>query len=191
MPEFCDSAICRYQLRAQPFLNAIARAIRDHQGARDFLLDGTEYASAYRGADVLWHEQWKARDAANVMKCAFWSNYWSNPCASCDCRIDDSVSMEIDALFFLRRAEGKTLAIHVEIKRDGEPLSVGQAEAYRPRAACYRDRRRIRNGVLPHDHYIAVLFCGTGTDIAVAQRHFDRVIMHDSARAIFSAYPTK
>jgi hypothetical protein len=78
--------------------------------------------------------------------------------------------MEIDAMFFLQNAEGKTLAVHVEMKRDREPLSIGQAEAYRPRAECYRDQRRVRKGLLPHDHFMTVLFCGTGTDIPSIER---------------------
>ena len=76
------------------------------------------------------------RDRTDSLKCPFWANYWYEPCRSCDCRIDKSVSMEIDAIFFLRNAEGYTIAVHIEMKRDRKPLSIGQAEAYRPRAAC-------------------------------------------------------
>jgi len=97
--------------------------------------------------------------------------------------------MEIDAMFFLKNAEGKTLAIHIEMKRDREFLSIGQAEAYRPRAACYRDQRRMRKGLLAHDHFVTVLFCGIGTDIPWIERHFDRVILHESARDMFPDYP--
>jgi hypothetical protein len=50
--------------------------------------------------------------------------------------------MEIDAMFFLRNAKGKKLAIHIEMKCDGEPLKIGQAEAYRPRAVCFQEERR-------------------------------------------------
>lgn len=190
MPEFYDQGTCRYQLAAQPYLAAIARGVRSNSASRAFMLNGTEYAKAYAEADVLWREQWSRRDAANSMKCPFWSNYWSEPCQSCDCRINKSVSMEIDAMFFLH-STGKTLAIHVEMKRDGEALRHGQAEAYRPRAACYRDQRRVRAGVLPHDHFVTVLFCGRGTDISEAEHYFDRVITHESARTIFPDYPAK
>lgn len=83
-----------------------------------FLLDGTEYAQAYADAEPLWEEQWKKRDPTDSMTCPFWSNYWYEPCQSCDCRIDKSVSMEIDAMFFLRNSVGKTMALHIEMKRD-------------------------------------------------------------------------
>jgi hypothetical protein len=97
--------------------------------------------------------------------------------------------MEIDAMFFLRNTKGNILAIHIEMKRDGEPLSIGQAEAYRPRAACYHDQRRTRKGLLAHDHFMTVLFCGTGTDMRFVKEHFDRVISHTSARSVFPGYP--
>ncbi|MGA7674931.1 MAG: hypothetical protein WCA78_07755 [Rhizomicrobium sp.] len=189
MPEFYDHGTCRYQLAAQPYLDAIAHGVRDSVTSRAFLLGETEYAQAYAGAEPLWREQWKRRDPTDSLKCPFWSNYWYEPCPSCNCRIDDSVSMEIDAIFFLRSTEGKTIAIHIEMKRDNEPLLHGQAEAYRPRAACYRDQRRVRKTLLEHDHFIAVIFCGIGTDIPFVERHFDRVVTHESARNAFPEYP--
>jgi hypothetical protein len=190
MPEFYKHGTCRYQKAAQPYLDAVARGIRDKPTSRAFILEGTEYAQTYAGADVLWREQWTKRDPADSMIGPFWSNYWYEPCQSCDCRIDNSVSMEIDAIFFLQNATGETLAAHIEMKRDHERLSIGQAEAYRPRAACYRDQRRTRKGVLPHDHFITVLLCGIGTDIPLAQRYFDRVILHENAQTEFPEYPT-
>jgi hypothetical protein len=188
MPEFYDGR-CAYQKRAQPYLAAIARGIRDRAASRAFLLEKTKYEHSYASAMPLWQEQWKIRDSSDSMVCPFWSNYWYEPCQSCNCRIDNSVSMEIDAMFFLRNVDSQTLAIHVEMKRDREPLSLGQAEAYRPRAACYRDQRRERKGLLPHDHFITVLFCGRGTDVSANEPFFDRVILHESARAIFPDYP--
>jgi hypothetical protein len=189
MPEFYDHSVCSYQPAAQPYLDAIARGVRNKAAARAFLLEGTEYAQAYAGAAPLWREQWNRRDPTDSNKGPFWSNYYYEPCRSCDCRIDGSVSMEIDAIFFLRNAQGKTLAVHIEMKRDHETLSIGQAEAYRPRAACYRDQRRVRRTLLAHDHFVTVLFCGIGTDIPLVERYFDRVILHDSARNVFPGYP--
>jgi hypothetical protein len=189
MPEFYDDGTCRYQQAAKPYLAAIARGVRDKAASRAFLLEGTEYAQSYADAKPLWQEQWMRRDPADSMKCPFWSNYWYGPCGSCDCRIDDSVSMEIDAMFFLQNSKRETLAVHIEMKRHREALSIGQAEAYRPRAQCYRDQRRVRKTILEHDHFITVLFCGIGTDIVLAKRYFDRVITHDKAWNAFPGYP--
>lgn len=190
MPEFYDER-CLYQKKAQPYLTAIARGVRDKATSRAFLLEKTEYEQSYVGAKPLWREQWKKRDPADFMLCPFWSNYWYEPCKSCNCRIDNSVSMEIDAMFFLQNIEGQIMAVHIEMKRDREPLSIGQAEAYRPRAVCYRDQRRVRKGLLAHDHFITVLFCGVGTDIPLVEGHFDRVILHESARNVFPEYPAE
>jgi len=188
MPEFYNQSACGFQPEAQPYLDAIARWVRDKPAARSFLLETTKFAQDYAGAKLVWDEQWERRDPKKVMICPFWSNYWYQPCRYCDCRIENSVSMEIDAIFFLRSAE-KTLAVHIELKRDGEPLSVGQAEAYRPRAACYRDQRRVRKTLLAHDEFITVLFCGLGTNILLAEQYFDRVILHEEARKVFPSYP--
>lgn len=189
MPEFYQGSSCKYQPAAQPYLDAIARGIRDSFVARQLLLRGTDFEQAYSDSDSLWLEQWKCRDPKNTMICPFWSNYCYEPCQSCDCRLDKSVSMEIDALFFLQNRLGTTIAIHVEMKRDREGLSDGQADAYRPRAKCYLEKRRVRKGVLQHDHFVTVLFCGIGTDILLANQHFDRVIFHEDARKIFVDYP--
>ena len=94
-------------------------------------------------------------------------------------------------MFFLQSTEGKRLAVHIEMKRDRESLSIGQAEAYRPRAACFRDQRRERKTLLSHDHFITVIFCGIGTDIPLIERYFDRVILHEDARNFFPEYPIR
>ncbi len=137
MPEFYADTACSYQVRAQPFLDAIARGIRDRADARNFVLRSTAFQASFDPSIPLWTEQWSARDPSNRLKCPFWANYWFNPCEGCTCRLAASVSMEIDALFFLRSPAGEGLAIHVEMKMPREPLSFGQAEAYRPRATCY------------------------------------------------------
>ena len=46
MPEFYDER-CKYQKKAQPYLAAIARGIRDKATSRAFLLERTEYEQSY------------------------------------------------------------------------------------------------------------------------------------------------
>ena len=125
MPEFYDQGSSTYQLRAQPYLDAIARGIRCDPLSRAFLLKGTEFETSYDSAESPWQAQRERREPKKEMKGPFWSNYWYKPCKSCNCRIDDSVSMEIDAIFFLRNEEQRTLVIHIEMKRDGEEESHG------------------------------------------------------------------
>ena len=187
MPEIYDGR-CKYQVKVQTNLQAIALGIRDSAECRAFLLQGTIHQDSYAKSTPLWREQWAERDPKDKMICPFWSNYWYEPCRSCSCRIDKSVSMEIDAVFFLQNADGNRLALHIEMKRDNEPLSVGQAEAYRPRASCYRDQRRQRKGLLAHDHFLTILLHGIGTDTISAKMFFDRVISHDNAKKVISGY---
>jgi len=74
MPEFYDDGICCYSSAAAPYLDSIARGVRDDAASRAFLLEGTDYALAYASAVPLWHEQWKTRDPKNSRKGPFWSN---------------------------------------------------------------------------------------------------------------------
>jgi hypothetical protein len=79
------------------------------------------------------------------------------------------------------------------MKRDIEKLDMGQAEAYRPRAACYRDERLSRP-ILKHQDFVTVLFYGKKiekTQLPFAKKHFDRTISHAEARArdVFPGYP--
>jgi hypothetical protein len=186
MREFYKDCNNGYQKVAQPYLDAVARGIRDKSTSRAFILAKTEFSLLYADAVPLWQEQWAKRVLAD---CPFWANCFYDPCQSCNCRIDGSKAMEVDGLFFLRNAHGKTIALHVEMKPDNDAFRTGQAEAYRPRATCYRDQRRRRKGVLPHDHFITILIYGTGTDIEFAKQHFDRLISHDTARKVFPGYP--
>jgi len=68
MPEFYDCGACGYQSAAQPYLDAIARGIRDDGASRKFLLEGTEYAQSFGSAKPLWRKQWDKRDPTNAMK---------------------------------------------------------------------------------------------------------------------------
>jgi hypothetical protein len=189
VPEFYERGSCTYQKAAQPYLDAIARGVRDDPLARAFLLQGTEFEESYRDCVALWDAQRQQRDPMDRMSGPFWSNYWTEPCEGCTCRIDKSVSMEIDAMFYLQNSSLQIMAVHLEMKRDRERLSLGQAQAYRPRAACYRDQRRARPKVLAHDHFLTVLVCGEGTDLGAVSPYFDRVITHPVARAMFGGYP--
>jgi hypothetical protein len=189
VPEFYDETTSKYQPNAQPYLDAIARGLRHHAEVRAFLLKNTEFEQTYADAMPLWQEHWNARDPRDKLICPFWANISHDYCKLPQCRIADSNAVEIDALFFLQNAEGRTLAMHLEMKRDHEALSKGQAESYRIRAACCRDKHFVRKGVLDHDHFITVLFYGSGTDTKKVEPHFDRVISHQEAREYVPNYP--
>lgn len=75
MPEFYNKCNCKYQLKAQPYLDAIALGLRDNPKARSFLIRGTDQYLEYENATILWREQWQKRDPRDKMKSPFWSNY--------------------------------------------------------------------------------------------------------------------
>ena len=143
MPEFYDQGTCKYQRKAQPYLAAIASGVRDRYGVTLVPIGGDRICTRLRGAPNRFGKS-SGKDATRQILCSVLSGrtIGMSPASGCNCRINNSVSMEVDAIFFLESAEKNTLAVHVEMKLDREKLSVGQAEAYRPRAACFRDQRR-------------------------------------------------
>ena len=103
---------------------------------------------------------------------------------------DYLVSMEIDAIFFLRSTEGKTIAIHIEMKRDNEPLFyTGKLRPIDPEPRVTGTSAACEKPFLSTITSSAVIFCGIGTDIPFVERHFDRVVTHESARNAFPEYP--
>jgi hypothetical protein len=190
MPEFYSETSSNYQKRAQPYLDAVARGIKTSETARTFLLKNTVFETSFAANVPLWAEQWQKRDRANTLGCPFWANHWYEVCASCDCREPGTRSMETDAIFALRNAEGRVLALHIEFKHAHEAFRPGQAESYKRRAACFRDRRKERKTLLDHHDYATVLLCGrmTAGDPRVST-HFDRVVSHDDAAPWFDGYP--
>ncbi len=190
MPNFYSETNSKYQTNAQQFLDAIAHFLTTEPVGINFLLENTKFTNAYSNSLLLWDEQRQSRDPTNRMKAPFWANYWFEPCDHCNCRTGKSVSMETDAIFFIENIHKQRLALHIEFKRDREPFSDGQADAYRPRALCFQQSGRQRNTLLAHDHFLTILFCGEETDLLEASKHFDRVITHKLARSKIVAYPS-
>lgn len=190
MPEFYEGSECNYQRRAQPYLDAIARGMRDHAALRAFMLKPTIYDDAYAGAELLWKEQWITREKKKPRIGPFWSNY---PCGldkRCSCRIPGSKSLESDAIFFLRNSFNRVLAVHVEFKRTNEPFIFGQPEGYPLRATCFLQTWQKREGMNEHHDWTTVIFCGPETLSDVRLSKFQRVITHGEASNMIAWYPT-
>ncbi|WP_157959725.1 hypothetical protein [Devosia submarina] len=178
-----------YSVKAQPFLDVIAFNVFAHQHVRDWLISGTPAAYAFTGSTVLIDEQRLVRWHARPTKQPFWANYFCGLDSRCTCRIAGSKSLESDAVFFFRNQGGSTLAVHVEFKHAGEAFRYGQPEGYPLRAACFAKTYDERKAVNPHDAWTTVLFCGAETIEDPRLVYFDRVILHEQARAMMDQYP--
>ena len=147
VPEFYKDKICNYQLKAQPYLDAVARGVRDDAPFRSLLIQSTAFAEEYSGASPLWNEQWQRRDKSDTMKGPFWSNYYcgrhSRKNNRCECFSADAGRIESDGIFFLRNRANRVLAIHIEFKKTGEPFQPGQPEGYQLRCHVLQGRGRV------------------------------------------------
>lgn len=178
-----------YSGKAQPFLDAIAAQLLASQDARDWLLRGTPFEKSYFGSSMLTDEQRAKRWSSNPTKQPYWANYWCGKDSRCICRIEGSKGLESDAIFFLRNAANRVLAVHVEFKHPREPFGFGQPEAYPLRAACFVKTFAERRTVNPHHDWTTVLFCGQDTLSDPRIANFHRIVTHSDARRAIAGYP--
>ena len=175
-----------YSDRAQPYLDALARAAFDAASVRDWLLSGTQHAGTYAGARSLHNEQFALRPNT---KQPFYCNYWCGRDTRCTCRPEGSRGLESDLMLFLENAAGRRLGLHLEFKAPGERLSFGQAQAYRMRAACWSSGAYRPRSVMPHQDRACVIVCRRLEHDARELTHFDRVIDHTDAAAFIPGWP--
>jgi hypothetical protein len=181
-----------YSSKAQPYLDAIAMGFFASQQVRDWLIDRTPQSAAYKGALPLLDAQRAKRWAKGQTKQPFWSNYHCGLDSRCTCRISGSRSLESDAIFFMRNANNRTLAIHVEFKHRGEPFTLGQPEGYPLRAECFSRTHKRRPTLNAHDNWITVLFCDAASLSDPRTANFQRIITHADAVTLLAGffYPT-
>lgn len=171
-----------YSSKAQPYLDAIADGVFSSQDFRDWLVAGTPAAASYTGSFALFEEQRDLRWRKRTTKQPFWANYHCGRDGECVCRIDGSVALESDAVFYLRNTHRRTLALHIEFKHRGEPLRYGQSEGYALRAECFRSHFHHSHPYsLPHDDWTTIIFCDEGFLVDQRVTHFQHAISHQAA----------
>jgi hypothetical protein len=175
-----------YSGKAQPYLDAIARAVFASQQVRDWLLQGTPAEASYRGSVAM---EDGPRLIRSGTKQPFWANHFCGRDSRCICRVDGSRALESDAIFFLRNASSRVLAMHIEFKHSREAFQLGQPEGYPLRAACFARTHQERSTLYPHDDWTTSIFCGPEALTDPRLVHFQRVIPHDEARSMIPGYP--
>jgi hypothetical protein len=178
-----------YAEKAQPYLDAIADAVFNSQGVRDWLIKGTSAESTYAGSRVLIDEQRAVRWRQKATKQPYWANYFCGRDSRCTCRIAGGKGLESDAIFFFRNSSKQILAVHVEFKHPNERFTFGQPEAYPLRAACFVKTWRERPTLNAHDDWTTVIFCDVKSVSDYTRTYFQRVITHDETGQMIATYP--
>ncbi|WP_148912561.1 hypothetical protein [Maritimibacter alkaliphilus] len=167
-------------------MTAIATAAFSDASVRNWLIQGTRFETAYRDAISLHELQAAIRPGT---KSPFYENYWCGKDTRCACKVEGSRAIETDMMIFLENSGGRRLGIHIEMKRDGEALSPGQAETYPRRAACWASPATRPRRVLPHHEWMTAIFCGDREIGSPALSPFMRQIGHSEAGRILPEYP--
>ncbi|MBC6438540.1 MAG: hypothetical protein GDA52_10520 [Rhodobacteraceae bacterium] len=175
-----------YSERAQPYMDALAKAIFQDQSVRDWLITGTAKGKAFRGARSLHKEQENLRKPT---KQPFYCNYWCGRDTRCTCRVEGARGLETDMMVFLEAPDQRRLGISIEMKAPGDQLSPGQAECYPLRAACWCEGRTGYYAVIPHKVWMTVLLCPDADLTAADVTHFDKAIGHSEAGQIILGWP--
>ncbi len=179
-----------YSSLAQPYLDAIGHAVFRDSSVRDWLISGTRVAQAWAGSTSL-HDLQKQRRGS--IKQPFWCNYWcgrrEEGKEKCACSALAGNAKESDVVFFLQNRSGHRLAVHLEFKRKGESLGIGQAETYPRRAACWASGTYRPRSVLPHDDGICAILMEDSLLDNKAYAFFDRRIGHSEAAEFVPGWP--
>lgn len=167
------------------YARPVAQAILESGAFRQWFLTGTKYEHSALEARPIGETQ--ARLRSRTMKNPYWFNYWCGKDSRCACRIGTGI--ETDILIILDCANRRKLGLHVEIKRPGEKLGDGQAEAYPRRAACWANPETRPKTVPPHEDFLTMLVCGRELKSDVRLQHFDKVVFHEDVAQKINNYP--
>jgi hypothetical protein len=153
---------------------------------RKWFIAGTRYAHDYSLARPIGKSQSSLRSPK--MKNPYWFNYWCGKDSDCcPCRI--GAAIETDILLILERDNSRRLALHIEIKRPGEALRVGQAESYPRRAECWVNLTTRPRTVPSHQDFLTTIVCGRNLGSDPRLGFFDKVVFHDEVANQLEPYP--
>lgn len=167
------------------YARPIATALANDPDFLAWVVTGTRHEAL---AKVARHDSatQKARRGQPKMKNPYWFNYWCGKDRACTCRIGTAVETDILLVFACQEVN---LAVHVEVKRPGEKLGVGQAATYPRRAACWATDTTRPKRIPPHTEFLTVLACGDNLVGNIELDYFDKVILHSDIAQRIKPYP--
>jgi hypothetical protein len=167
------------------YARPLAEGLINSKIFRRWFIAETRYAYDYSLAGPIGKGQSDLRSPK--MKNPYWFNYWCGKDSGCWCRIGTAI--ETDILLVFERDNGHRLALHIEIKRPGEALRVGQAESYPRRAQCWLNSNTTPKNVPPHQDFLTIIVCGRNLGSDLRLGFFDKVVFHDEVACQLEAYP--
>jgi hypothetical protein len=183
--ENSPSKAARYSELELKYARPIADALANRPDFLAWVLTGTRHEAL---AEVARHDAPKQQTLRGQpkMKNPYWFNYWCGKDGACTCRLGTAIETDILLIF---ECQEVSLAVHVEVKRPGEKLGVGQAATYPRRAACWATGASRPKRIPPHTEFLTVLVCGENLIGDAEVVHFDKVILHNDIAQRIAPYP--
>lgn len=174
-----------YSEQELKYARPLANAVLDSSDFRRWMFAGTSVADLIEGATPIGDVQAQLR--SNRLKNPWWFNYFCPLDKRCECRVGTGI--ETDILIMFENSLLQRIAAHIEVKRPGDTLGIGQAESYSRRAQCWAHAVHRPRTVPPHEHAITIIACGRDLQQEPRLVFFDKVIFHDELAARLSPYP--
>jgi hypothetical protein len=161
---------------SEPFADQLAK---DPEFLR-WVLDKTKFREL-NGPHVLADEM---KDRRSKAASTWWASHYTETCRCFGCE-----GSETDVLAIVADSNGRTVALHVEVKQPSDSFNLDrrQAERYPVRAACWVSKSPPK--VLPHDDACTILLCSSDklSDFAAEAAHFDTVVTFEEIARDFPA----
>jgi hypothetical protein len=159
------------------YARPLANAILEDGAFRQWLFAGTKHEVGAREACPIGNIQGSLRKITTDNP--YWFNYHTGK----------GKGIETDILIIFNCANARKLGLHIEIKRPGQRLEEGQAEAYPRRAASWVNPKTRPKTVSPHDDFLTMLVCGQELASDGRLQYFDKVVFHDEVVKRIPGYP--
>jgi hypothetical protein len=170
----------RYGEKEKEFSEPFANQLATNPAFLHWMLDKTKFRDV-NGARVLAEEMKRKRSKRAT---TWWASHYTESCRCFGCE-----GSETDILAMVADRDGRTVALHIEVKQPSDRFNLDrrQAERYPVRAACWVSS--APPNVLPHDDACTILLCSSDkvSEFAAEAAHFDTVITFEEIARDFPA----